>query len=53
MYGALWRALPGPAWLKAAVLVVAAAAIVAALMTWVFPWVDGMLSDQDGTVTGT
>lgn len=42
MYGALWRILPGPAWLRVLLLVVAAALLVAALFTWVFPWVNGL-----------
>ena len=37
MYGALWRVLPGPVWLRALILAVAAAAILTALVIWVFP----------------
>jgi hypothetical protein len=50
MYAALWRALPGPLWLRALIVVVMAAAVVFALMTWVFPLVDGIVNPQDVTV---
>lgn len=39
MYGALWRALPGPRGLKVAQCALLAAAVVVALFAWVFPWV--------------
>ncbi|MCK6210824.1 hypothetical protein KZX45_09750 [Georgenia sp. EYE_87] len=39
MYGAIWRLLPGPRWLKAIEALVLALAVVAVLFTWVFPWV--------------
>ena len=51
MYGALWRVLPGPWWLRVILLLVLAAAVVSALVTWVFPWVDAdPQPDQDVTV---
>ncbi|MCU1570255.1 MAG: rane protein [Naasia sp.] len=50
MYAALWRVLPGPIWLRIAVLVVLAAILVAALFTAVFPWLDGILNPQSVTV---
>lgn len=43
MYGALWRVLPGPWWLRALILLAAAAVIVFALVTWVFPIVDSFV----------
>jgi hypothetical protein len=43
MYAALWRILPGPGWLRVLLLVLAALLLVAALFTWVFPWVDGLM----------
>jgi hypothetical protein len=42
MYGALWRVLPGPVWLRIIILVV--------LFTWVFPYVDSFIVDQNVTV---
>lgn len=42
MYGALWRMLPGPRWLRALVLVALAAGALVLLFTVVFPY----LSDQ-------
>ncbi len=50
MYGALWRVLPGPWWLRAILLLVLAAAVVYSLFTWVFPWVDHLLNPIDVTV---
>ncbi|WP_200918455.1 hypothetical protein [Leifsonia sp. Leaf264] len=40
MYAALWRALPGPRWVKAITMTVGFAAAIAALGLWVFPWLD-------------
>lgn len=53
MYGALWRALPGPAFVKAAICIILALAVVAALFMWVFPWVDTVAPLQDVTVEGS
>ncbi|MDY5128458.1 hypothetical protein R6G85_01710 [Actinotignum urinale] len=39
MYGALWRALPGPKWLKVIEAIIIFLIIVAILFTWVFPWI--------------
>lgn len=50
MYGALWRALPGPAWLRILILLAAAVVILAALATWVFPWVQTFIEPPDATV---
>ncbi|TQL55373.1 hypothetical protein [Subtercola boreus] len=44
MYVSLWRVLPGPVWLRILILVVALAIILFALSTWVFPFVDGLLT---------
>ncbi|CAN5395227.1 hypothetical protein BH10ACT6_BH10ACT6_14110 [soil metagenome] len=51
MYAALWRALPGSWWLRVIILVVALAAVLSALVFWVFPWVDQFVAPQDVTVT--
>ncbi len=50
MYGALWRILPGPAWLRVILLIILALAFVAALFTWVFPWVDVLVNPQESTL---
>ncbi|QNO37500.1 hypothetical protein H4J02_00100 [Protaetiibacter sp. SSC-01] len=50
MYGALWRVLPGPWWVRTLILLVLAAAVLAALAFWVFPWVDQFISLQEVTV---
>lgn len=53
MYGALWRVLPGPWWLRVLILVVAAAALLAACVLWIFPWVQPLVSPSpDVTVSG-
>ncbi|MDZ4045286.1 MAG: hypothetical protein U1E32_05855 [Rhodoglobus sp.] len=52
MYGALWRVLPGPWWVRVLILLVAAAAIVYALVFWVFPLVNTLIPQPDVTVEG-
>lgn len=50
MYAALWRALPGPLWLRILLLLVLLVAVLYALVTWVFPWIDGFTAASDSTV---
>jgi hypothetical protein len=50
MYVALWRVLPGPVWLRIILVLLLAAAVVFALFTWVFPWVDAILNPINVTV---
>lgn len=50
MYGALWRILPGPVWLRIILVLLLVVAAVFALFTWVFPWVDGILNPINVTV---
>ena len=50
MYGALWRILPGPVWLRILILIALFVVVLWALVTWVFPWVDSLLAPQEGTV---
>ncbi|MGC5627846.1 hypothetical protein ACPYO6_06305 [Georgenia sp. Z1344] len=50
MYAAIFRALPGPRWLRAVLMAVLILAAVAALFVWVFPWVESMLPSADLTV---
>jgi membrane protein implicated in regulation of membrane protease activity len=50
MYGALWRALPGPAWLRLVFLLLLAAAVVWVCFEWVFPWLSEYLQLNENTV---
>ena len=50
MYGALWRVLPGPWWVRLLIVLVLVAAITAGLVLWVFPFVDQFITPQDVTV---
>ena len=50
MYGALWRLLPGPIWLRVTLLVLLFAAILAALVLFVFPWLNTFVNVNDNTV---
>ncbi|WP_227497049.1 hypothetical protein [Planctomonas psychrotolerans] len=50
MYGALWRALPGPVWLRLLVVLVLIAGVLFSLVTWGFPWVDSIVNNQEVTV---
>lgn len=52
MYGALWRILPGPAWVRVVILLVALATLLFTLVEWVFPWVNGLIPTLDVTVDG-
>lgn len=50
MYGAIWRLLPGPLWLRVILAVVLAAAVVAACFQWVYPWLAEYMPFNDTTV---
>ena len=50
MFSILWRFFPGPAWLRVIVLLVAAAALVYALVTYVYPWVALQMPEVEVTV---
>ena len=50
MYAALWRILPGPAWVRVLILLALAAVVLAALIEWVFPWAADTFLPQDSTV---
>ena len=50
MYAALWRVLPGPWWIRVLILIVALAALLTALVLWVFPFVDQFIAPQEATV---
>ena len=50
MYGALWRVLPGPAWLRVVLLLVLAAAVVLACFEWLVPVVAEYMPFNDPNV---
>jgi hypothetical protein len=50
MYGALWRALPGPWWLRLFIVLVLLAAVLYGLFFFVFPWISELLIPQEVTV---
>lgn len=50
MYGALWRILPGPWWVRLIILLVLLAAVLYALMFWVFPWVSPLVAPGDVSI---
>lgn len=50
MYAALWRALPGPAWFRALVLVLLAAVVVVVCFAWVFPAIEPTMPFNNVTV---
>lgn len=52
MYGALWRILPGPWWLRVLILVVLVAGVLYVLSFWVFPWINALIPQADVTVEG-
>ncbi|MFE4465947.1 hypothetical protein ACFRCR_12595 [Oerskovia sp. NPDC056781] len=53
MYGALWRVLPGPAWLRVLLLLVLVAAVVLVCFEWLFPIVAEYMPFNETTVEGT
>ena len=50
MYGWLWRHLPGPAWVRVGILLVALAVVVAVCFLWAFPALAPLLPFNDITV---
>lgn len=46
----MWRFFPGPAWLRVFVLLLLAAAVVYALIAYVYPWVALQMPEQEVTV---
>jgi len=50
VYAALWRALPGPSWVKALQCLVLLLAVVAVCFVWLFPAVAPYLPFNDNTV---
>jgi hypothetical protein len=52
MYAALWRILPGPAWLRVIILLAAAVGILYGLFWHVFPWISHIITPQESTIGG-
>jgi uncharacterized membrane protein len=50
MYGALWRLMPGPLWLRLTLMILFFAAVLAVLVFFVFPWLDTFVNANDVTV---
>ena len=50
MFSLIWRFFPGPAWFRVIVLLLVAAALVYALIAYVYPWVALQLPEQEVTV---
>ncbi|MFA5607008.1 MAG: hypothetical protein WDA07_07455 [Leucobacter sp.] len=50
MFSLMWRFFPGPAWLRVILLIALAAAIVYALIAYVYPWVALQMPEQEVTV---
>ncbi|NIJ14430.1 hypothetical protein FHU38_004831 [Saccharomonospora amisosensis] len=52
MYGWIWRHLPGPVGVRAAIAALLVLGVVALLMLVVFPWVEPMLPFNQVAVNG-
>lgn len=50
MFSLLWRFVPGPAWLRALLLLLVAAALVWALIAYVYPYIADLLASEESTV---
>ena len=50
MYGALWRALPGPVWVRTLLLIAIVVVVLALCVYVVFPWVNTFVNVTDVTV---
>jgi hypothetical protein len=50
MYGALWRVLPGPWWVRVVILIVLLVAVLYGLVFYAFPWISQIVNPQEVTV---
>lgn len=50
MYAALWKIIPGPLWLRITIATVVAVAVIVAVMTFVFPWIDTLMTSRNSSV---
>jgi hypothetical protein len=53
MYGALWRVLPGPWWVRLIILLALAAAIILLCVYVVFPWIQPIVSPPPPETVGS
>ena len=53
MFSLLWRFFPGPVWLRVLILLLAAAALVWALVTYVYPYAALLLVGDDELTVNT
>jgi len=51
MYAWIWRALPGPVWVRALMSLALATALILVLFEWVYPWLAPLLPFQQQTIT--
>ncbi len=52
MYAALWRILPGPWWIRLAIVLILAAAVVYALFFYVFPAIAPFFAPAEESTVG-
>jgi hypothetical protein len=52
MYAALWRALPGPVWVRLLLLIALIAAVLYGLFWYAFPWAAQFITPQESTIGG-
>ena len=50
MFSLLWRFFPGPVWLRVIVLLAALAALVYAMIFYIYPWVSQLLPEPEVTI---
>ncbi|MCU1421440.1 MAG: rane protein [Microbacteriaceae bacterium] len=50
MYGALWRLMPGPVWLRVILMIIFFALVLTLLVVFVFPWLNNFVNVNDVTV---
>ena len=50
MYGWVWRTLPGPVWVRVAIVALVAVAVVSICFNWLFPAVAPFMPFNDITV---
>lgn len=50
MYAALWRALPGPVWVRGLILLALVVGVLVLCFGWFFPWVAQFVPFNDTTV---
>ncbi|MCU1585932.1 MAG: hypothetical protein JWM49_2488 [Microbacteriaceae bacterium] len=50
MYGALWRVLPGPVWVRVLLMIALFLVILTVLVLFVFPWLNTFVNVNDVTV---